>query len=130
MKLIDIHTHIYPPAIARKAAASIREFYQLGTEEMDGTAETLLQRGDEAGIDRFVILPVSMRPERTRHINDFILSQVAVQPRFLGFGTTLNSDLAQHIVPCSIALRFNIGKGLSRNFGLVALIQCLLAGGG
>ena len=57
MKLIDIHTHIYPPAIARKAAASIREFYQLGTEEMDGTAETLLQRGDEAGIDRFVILP-------------------------------------------------------------------------
>ena len=87
MKLIDIHTHIYPPAIARKAAASIREFYQLGTEEMDGTAETLLQRGDEAGIDRFVILPVSMRPERTRHINDFILSQVAVQPRFLGFGT-------------------------------------------
>ena len=50
MKLIDIHTHIYPPAIARKAAASIREFYQLGTEEMDGTAETLLQKGDEAGI--------------------------------------------------------------------------------
>ena len=29
MKLIDIHTHVYPEAIARKAAASIREFYQL-----------------------------------------------------------------------------------------------------
>lgn len=87
MKLIDIHTHIYPSAIARKAAASIREFYQLGTEEMDGTAETLLQKGDEAGIDRFVILPVAMRPERTRHINDFILSQLDAQPRFLGFGT-------------------------------------------
>ena len=55
MKLIDIHTHIYPPAIARKAAASIREFYQLGTDEMDGTADTLLQKGTEAGIDRFVI---------------------------------------------------------------------------
>lgn len=87
MHLIDIHTHIYPPAIARKAAASIREFYQLGTEEMDGTAETLLQKGDEAGIDRFVILPVAVRPDRTRHINDFILGQVAVQPRFIGFGT-------------------------------------------
>ena len=87
MKLIDMHTHIYPPAIARKAAASIREFYQLGTDEMDGTAETLLTRGTEAGIDRFVILPVSMRPERTRHINDFILEQVAREPRFLGFGT-------------------------------------------
>ena len=87
MKLIDIHTHIYPPAIARKAAASIREFYQLGTDEMDGTADTLLERGTRAGIDRFVILPVAMRPERTRHINDFILEQVANQPRFLGFGT-------------------------------------------
>ena len=31
MKLLDIHTHIYPNAIARKAAASIREFYQLDT---------------------------------------------------------------------------------------------------
>lgn len=87
MKLIDIHTHIYPPAIARKAAASIREFYQLGTDEMDGTADTLLERGTRAGIDRFVILPVAMRPERTRHINDFIIDQVAQQPRFLGFGT-------------------------------------------
>lgn len=87
MQLIDIHTHIYPPAIARKAAASIREFYQLGTDEMDGTADTLLLRGTQAGIDRFVVLPVAMRPERTRHINDFIIEQVAQQPRFLGFGT-------------------------------------------
>lgn len=87
MQLIDIHTHIYPPAISRKAAASIREFYQLDTREMDGTADTLLTRGTEAGIDRFVVLPVAMRPDRTRHINDFIIGQVAEQPRFLGFGS-------------------------------------------
>ena len=87
MHLIDIHTHIYPPAIAHKAAASIREFYQLNTQEMDGTAETLLKKGDEVGIDRFVILPVAVRPDRTRHINNFILEQIAVQPRFIGFGT-------------------------------------------
>ena len=87
MHLIDIHTHIYPPAVAHKAAASIREFYQLNTQEMDGTAETLLKNGDEVGIDRFVILPVAVRPDRTRHINNFILEQVAVQPRFIGFGT-------------------------------------------
>ena len=87
MRLIDIHTHIYPPAIARKAAASIREFYELDTQEMDGTADTLLQKGDEVGIDRFVVLPVAVRPDRTRHINDFILEQLAAQPRFIGFGT-------------------------------------------
>ncbi len=87
MKLIDIHTHIYPTAIAQKAATSIREFYDLDTHEMDGTAQTLLDRGTLAGIERFVVLPVAMRPDRTRHINDFILEQVAAQPRFLGFGT-------------------------------------------
>ena len=87
MHLIDIHTHIYPPAIAHKAAASIRDFYQLNTHEMDGTADTLLKKGDEVGIDRFVILPVAVRPDRTRHINEFILEQVATQPRFIGFGT-------------------------------------------
>lgn len=87
MNLIDIHTHIYPTAIAQKAAASIREFYELDTHEMDGTADTLLAKGTQAGIDRFVVLPVAMRPDRTRHINDFILEQVAAQPRFVGFGT-------------------------------------------
>lgn len=87
MRIIDIHTHVYPPAISRKAAASIREFYQLGTDEMDGTSQTLLEKGDQAGIDRCVILPVSLRPDRVRHINDFILGEVAVQPRFIGFGT-------------------------------------------
>lgn len=87
MKLIDIHTHIYPEAVARKAAASIRKFYRLDTEEMDGTAASLLERGTQVGIDRFVVLPVALRPDRTRHINDFIIEQVAGQPRFLGFGT-------------------------------------------
>lgn len=87
MHLIDIHTHVYPPSIARKAAASIRKFYHLGTDEMDGTTDTLLQKGDEAGIDRFIILPVAVRPDRTRHINEFILEQLSVQPRFTGFGT-------------------------------------------
>jgi predicted TIM-barrel fold metal-dependent hydrolase len=34
-----------------------------------------------------VVLPVSIQPQRTRHINDFILEQVAKEPRFYGFGT-------------------------------------------
>lgn len=87
MKFIDFHTHIYPDAIAPKAADSIREFYSLGNDHMDGTAKMLLEHGLKAGTDRFVILPVAMRPDRTRHINDFILQQLESQPRFLGFGT-------------------------------------------
>lgn len=87
MRIIDIHTHIYPPAIAKKAAASVRDFYKLGTDAMDGTADNLLKRGAEAGIDRFVVLPVAINPGKTRHINDFILGEVAAHSQFVGFGT-------------------------------------------
>ena len=87
MKFIDFHSHVYPDAIAPKAADSIREFYHLGDDSMDGKVSSLLEYGTKAGVDEFVILPVAMRPERTRNINDFILSQVAAQPRFYGYGT-------------------------------------------
>ena len=87
LDFIDFHTHIYPDAIAPKAADSIRVFYGFGEKAMDGTAKTLLERGTSVGTHRFVILPVAMRPDRTRHINEFILEQVAREPRFLGFGT-------------------------------------------
>ncbi len=107
MYIIDIHTHIYPPAIARKAAASIREFYELGTDEQDGTADSLLKMGAQVGIDRFVILPVAVHPDKTRHINDFILEQVAQEKRFIGFGTV-------HAGMESIAdeAQYIMGKGL------------------
>ena len=36
MYFIDFHTHVYPDAIAPKAADSIRKFYRLGDDYMDG----------------------------------------------------------------------------------------------
>ena len=87
MYFIDFHCHVYPDAIAPKAADSIREFYHLGDDAMDGRVETLLEYGTRAGVDKFVILPVALRPSRTRHINDFILEQVEKEPRFYGYGT-------------------------------------------
>ena len=87
MKIIDCHTHIYPDAIAGKAAASIREFYSLGEEKIDGTAGELLRRGKDAGISEFVVLPVGMKPAHVHHVNTFILEQMEAQPRFTGLGT-------------------------------------------
>ena len=87
MQIIDCHTHIYPEAIAGKAAASIREFYTLGDEEIAGSPAELLRRGVPAGISRFVVLPVGMKPDHVRHVNEFILKQTREEPRFIGFGT-------------------------------------------
>lgn len=88
MFLIDIHSHIYPDSIAKKATDSVRNFYQIGQDgEMDGTVDMLLRRGKTAGISKFVVLPVAIRPDRVQGINDFILEQTKLHPEFLGFGT-------------------------------------------
>jgi hypothetical protein len=74
--LIDIHTHIYPEKIAQKATESVGDFYGLeGSVQMNGTVEMLLERGSQAGIDKFVVLPVSNVRGRVRHINEFLLEQ-------------------------------------------------------
>jgi predicted TIM-barrel fold metal-dependent hydrolase len=86
MEFIDIHCHVYPDAIAQKAADNIRSFYQIG-DDMDGTPEMLLQRGKEAGIGRFVILPVAVKPEHVRSINDFAAKQGQLHREFIPFGT-------------------------------------------
>ena len=88
MYFIDFHTHIYPDAIASKAADNVRQFYDgLGNPAIDGSVQTLLECGTKAGVEKFVILPVAVHPSRTRSINNFILEQVKNQPRFFGYGT-------------------------------------------
>lgn len=86
MKFIDIHTHVYPQAIAQKAADNVRNFYQIG-RNMDGTPEMLLNRGRQAGISQYVILPVAIRADKVHSINEFILEQTRLNPCFIGLGT-------------------------------------------
>lgn len=87
MHIIDIHTHVYPEKIARKATDSVRDFYEIYGGKMDGTVDMLLERGSQAGISRYVILPVSNTPGRVRSINTFILEQTKAHDEFIGFGT-------------------------------------------
>lgn len=87
MRIFDIHTHVYPDEIAQKATDSVKSFYNIGGAGMDGTTSMLLQRGKEAGISAFLILPVAIRPDRVQGINDFILHQTQLHPEFVGFGT-------------------------------------------
>ena len=92
MQIIDIHTHVYPDKVARKASDSIRDFYDIYGGQMDGTVDMLLERGKEAGISKYVILPVSNAANRVRSINNFILEQTAAHDCFIGFGT-LHADM-------------------------------------
>ncbi len=86
MNITDFHTHIYPEKIADKATQSICKFYDTPSS-MHGTSEELLRLGREAGINRFVILPVSVKADKVKAINDFTVSEVSAHPEFEGFGT-------------------------------------------
>ncbi len=86
MKIIDFHTHIYPPKMAEKASLSTGEFYHI-TPAHSGTGEELLSVGKTAGISEFVLLPVATKSEQVHHINQFILDEVKAHREFHGFGT-------------------------------------------
>ena len=87
MQFIDIHTHVYPDEIALKATHSVQDFYHIQGASMKGTVEQLLRQKQAAGISKAVILPVAIRPDRARGINQFILQQTQLHSDLIGFGT-------------------------------------------
>ena len=86
MEIVDFHVHIYPQQIAEKASRSICDFYGLEKYQI-GTAERLLEMGKEAGVTRFVMLQVAIKPEQVQHINDFAYHVTQTYPGvFYAFG--------------------------------------------
>lgn len=84
--IIDAHAHIFPNKIAAKAVAGIGQFYPDLKMHLDGTAETLINIGAEAGIDRFIVQSVATTPEQVESINNFIARSVQKYPdKFIGF---------------------------------------------
>lgn len=84
--IFDSHAHIYPQKIAVKASASVGNFYSTGMAG-DGTVETLLSFGKEAGISKYVVHSVATSAHQVQSINRFILDSVREHPEFIGFMT-------------------------------------------
>ncbi|MBR2861386.1 MAG: amidohydrolase family protein [Clostridia bacterium] len=89
MKIIDFHTHVYPEKIAQKATENVLEFYGIteGIWGKAGTSKNLIECGKKAGIENYVILPVALKAENVRHVNQSILNELAEHEEFFGFGT-------------------------------------------
>ena len=88
MRKLDFHCHIYPAKIAEKARHSTGDFYGVTCGDCRGTAEDLLMRCDEAGIETCVVHSVATKPEQVDRINDFLAGVSAEYPgRFVPFGT-------------------------------------------
>ena len=86
-KIIDAHCHIYPDKIAQKASDCTGSFYDLPSS-LDGKISTLLEHGERAGIEHFVVQSVATTPAQVSSINRFIATSVAESNgKFTGLGT-------------------------------------------
>lgn len=75
-KYIDAHCHIYPDAIAGRAVKAIEAFYDNRYKGFDGTAETMLRNGENAGVGHYIVFSVATTPHQVRSINEFIAQSV------------------------------------------------------
>lgn len=95
----DAHCHIYPDKIAARAVAGTDDFYRTAGEVLGGvfdlkggsaaclgTVADLILRGDDAGIDRFLVHSVATSPRQVAVINEFIAEEAAKNDRLIGFG--------------------------------------------
>jgi predicted TIM-barrel fold metal-dependent hydrolase len=86
VRVTDVHCHIYPDAIANKAAENIAKFYGIDMSG-GGSVGELLERGRKVGITGYVVHSVALRAGNVTSINDFIAAQAAEHPEFTGFAT-------------------------------------------
>lgn len=91
MEIIDFHAHIYPKKIAENAVKGIGEFYSIKID-CSGTAEDLIEKGEESGVSRFLVQSVATVPHQVKSINSFIADECKKHSSFIGFGT-LHPDL-------------------------------------
>lgn len=72
--IIDFHTHVFPAKIAEKAIANL-SFKSGGlVPTYDGTTEGLINRMDEEGVDKSVVLSIATNAHQMRSVNDFAAS--------------------------------------------------------
>ena len=97
MKIIDAHVHIFPEKIAASAVIATNQFYSNADSSQvhapaeftlyKGTAEDLIERDINAGIDRSVVFSTATTPHQVESINNFISRSCAEHPSFIGVGT-------------------------------------------
>ena len=95
MKYIDFHSHVYPPAIARKATVATLDFYDL-VSPYEGTPEEKHALDERSGITHSVILPVAVLPRLVHNCNLYAAGTAKNDPHFIAFGTVHAGD--EHIL--------------------------------
>ena len=83
MRIIDIHTHVWPDAVAEKAVSGLMTEGML-TPYYNGTIAGLVADMDRSGVDSSVIQPVATKASQVPSINNWVAS--IGEPRVIPFG--------------------------------------------
>ncbi len=71
MDIIDMHAHVFPPAVAKKAVDNLGSYYNY-TMHGTGTFEDLTKSAKQAGVGRLVICSTATRPDQVENINTYL----------------------------------------------------------
>ena len=104
MRIIDVHTHVWPDAVAEKALAHLKHAANDFTAYYDGTITGLLADMDRTGVEVSVIQPVATKPTQVASINDWAASVGSA--RIVGFGA-MHPDFEN--APAEIARMAKLG---------------------
>ena len=88
MRVIDMHTHIFPEKVAEKATLATAEYFDLPEPPNHyGTVAELETVLREAGIDYAMVFSAATSAHQVEHINRYIVSEAEKGPRFIPCGT-------------------------------------------
>ena len=88
MKVIDMHTHIFPEKIAAKATIATAEYFDLPEPPNHyGSVNELLEVLGRAHIDYAMVFSAATTAHQVEHINRYILSETEAHPGLIPCGT-------------------------------------------
>lgn len=82
--IVDMHVHVYPDKIARKATDSVGAFYNLPMEADTGSVGRLLELRDASPITHSVVCSVAVKARTVTSINNFIADTCAQNDTLIG----------------------------------------------
>lgn len=82
--IIDVHTHFFPDAIAKRAVDNLGNYYSYKMHG-NGTFDDLLHSAQEAGVSKLVVHSTALKPEQVEVINNSTASRIS--ENVAGFGT-------------------------------------------
>lgn len=86
MRIADVHTHVFPEALAEKASRSICDFYGAAPGH-HASIDRLLELEKEADVEVCLICSSAANAGQVAHTNDFLGTTAAAHPECLGLGT-------------------------------------------